>query len=349
MAQAILAQAQAQDSMPQDQNWIEAAKALCDAMAGFGAAAEDPRGRSARLVQKERITQHHFKSRHRYEAIEKREMELADARIQNTMLKLEVAHLHQKLKHWDSWWVDFQMSPMHATSHVMTDVALQCCSDPHKCEVEATTEKRMTEECLDGRVHPLLVHETCTAQETALGPVAGQEDGWSEHIVCTAPSSGKPKFETDAATPCADASVAIAEDCRIACKVTGGPPALDTTLIYSDEEISLICDALIGPLAKEINRFEQVEELPVKIVADGAKHGFGKLLRDVCSKIVPLTSVLEMRRNTVHKFFAASGLPGVDSGTSYSHTSTSRSTTKPNYAEPAQSETNSGGTFSVGS
>ena len=43
------------------------------------------------------------------------------------------------------------------------------------------------------------------------------------------------------------------------------------------------------------------------LVSDGAKHGLGKFLRDVCSKVVPLIRVLEMRRDTVQKHLVSTG------------------------------------------
>ena len=51
----------------------------------------------------------------------------------------------------------------------------------------------------DGRhgdcVHPLPVHETRTAQDSALGPVAAQDDDWCDHTIWTLPSSGKQKLD----------------------------------------------------------------------------------------------------------------------------------------------------------
>ena len=67
---------------------------------------------------------------------------------------------------------------------------------------------------------------------------------------------------------------------------------MDKALIYSDGELAAICDALVGPLARELQMFDSLEEMPRKLASDGAKHCLGKLLRDVCTKVMPLTSVL---------------------------------------------------------
>jgi len=112
-------------------------------------------------------------------------------------------------------------------------------------------------------------------------------------------------------THCEPASVSIVprDDERQgdACIVVGGPPALDEALIYSDEEVATICDALVAPLAREIHMFDHLEEFPRKLTSDGAKHGLGKLLRDICAKIVPLTPVLQARREFVRKEMASIG------------------------------------------
>ena len=92
-----------------------------------------------------------------------------------------------------------------------------------------------------------------------------------------------------------------------ACILVGGPAALDAALIYSDEEAATICDALVAPLAREIRMFDHLEEFPRKLASDGAKHGLGKLLRDICAKVVPLTSVLQTRREIVEKEMTSIG------------------------------------------
>ena len=45
----------------------------------------------------------------------------------------------------------------------------------------------------------------------------------------------------------------------------------------------------------------------MQVVSDGAKHGLGKLLRDVCAKVVRLTCVLQMRRETVQRLMVSIG------------------------------------------
>ena len=83
---------------------------------------------------------------------------------------------------------------------------------------------------------------------------------------------------------------------------------MDKALIYSDGELAAICDALVGPLARELQMFDSLEEMPRKLASDGAKHCLGKLLRDVCTKVVPLTSVFQMRRDVVKTVMTSSSV-----------------------------------------
>ena len=139
-----------------------------------------------------------------------------------------------------------------------------------------------------------------TAEDFVLAPVAANEHDWCDHIVLALPLSDSSKRDSNTASPDANV-VEIPISPGSTCELIGAPAALDAALIYTDEEISLICDALIGPLAKEIHKFDRITELPAQLVSDGAKHGLGKLLRYVCAKVVPLTRVLQMRRETVQK------------------------------------------------
>ena len=73
-------------------------------MAAFTCAAESPRGRSAHLVRGTVGSQHQFKSRRCYEAIERRETVLAKARIENSALQLDNKYLLEQIASWESWW-----------------------------------------------------------------------------------------------------------------------------------------------------------------------------------------------------------------------------------------------------
>lgn len=253
-------------------------------------AAEDPRGRSARLIQKDRITQHQFKSRRRYEAIEKRETELANAKATNTWLKLEVAYLQQRLQHWDAWWDSFQQSSARDADILSQELSPQLGNDPFTGTDAATTFENAAQHCCDP---PRTVSEQLEAE--------GSE--WCEHIVWTTPSSGTPKEKSS--NEVVNVNKRVNEAADEECTLVGAPAALDTALIYSDEEISGICDALVGPLARELQLFDNMTDFPLRLASDGAKHCLGKLLRDVCTKVVPLTSELQTRRNVIEKALAS--------------------------------------------
>ena len=87
-----------------------------------------------------------------------------------------------------------------------------------------------------------------------------------------------------------------------ACSISGGPPSLDSVLIYTREETSRICDALVEPLANAIHSFDDVDSLLSRSssVTD-AEVSLGTLLRDFCSKVVPLTVALDAKRQAAEQ------------------------------------------------
>ena len=66
--------------------------------------AEDPRGRSAYRVTSAHFSQHQFKSLRRYQAIEKREADCANLKVQNIVLQCGNQRLQQQVHDWVMWW-----------------------------------------------------------------------------------------------------------------------------------------------------------------------------------------------------------------------------------------------------
>ena len=85
------------------------------------------------------------------------------------------------------------------------------------------------------------------------------------------------------------------------CVLVGGPPALDTALVYTSGEVAKICDALVEPLAKEMHCLEELDVLLGNLAPKSSTHTLGGLLQDICTKVVPLTAVLQERRDIVHR------------------------------------------------
>ena len=81
-----------------------------------------------------------------------------------------------------------------------------------------------------------------------------------------------------------------------ACSISGGPSSLDSVLVYTKTEMGRICDALVEPLANAIHSLDDVDSLLScsSSVAD-AEISLGTLLRDICSKFVPLTVALDAK------------------------------------------------------
>ena len=82
---------------------------------------------------------------------------------------------------------------------------------------------------------------------------------------------------------------------------------MHTKAIYTKAELSTIYDALVAPLAREIHSLDDLEHLESMASADdfvsvssGCELSLGGLLHDVCSKIVPLTSALQVKRRAAH-------------------------------------------------
>ena len=92
---------------------------------------------------------------------------------------------------------------------------------------------------------------------------------------------------------------------RGACCISGGPLSLDSVLVYTKEEIGTICDALVEPLANAIHSLDDIDSLLScsSSVAD-AEVSLGTLLRDICSKFVPLTVALDAKRQAAEQFRA---------------------------------------------
>jgi len=92
------------------------------------------------------------------------------------------------------------------------------------------------------------------------------------------------------------------------CELRGGPISLHTEAIYTKTEMSTICEALVAPLAREIHALDDLEylesmasaDVPVNI-SSSAECTLGGLLHDVCSKVVPLTSALQAKRQAAHR------------------------------------------------
>ena len=92
---------------------------------------------------------------------------------------------------------------------------------------------------------------------------------------------------------------------RGACFITGGPLSLDSVLVYTKEEMGRICDALVEPLANAIHSLDDIDSLLScsSSVAD-AEVSLGALLRDICSKFVPLTAALDAKQQAAEQFRA---------------------------------------------
>ena len=87
--------------------------------------------------------------------------------------------------------------------------------------------------------------------------------------------------------------------CADTCVIMGGPSALDAVPVYTREELTKVCDALVEPLAKAIHGCMDVGSLFESSALEVEQFSLGCLLRDICSKVVPLTVVLEQRRQTI--------------------------------------------------
>ena len=85
----------------------------------------------------------------------------------------------------------------------------------------------------------------------------------------------------------------------------GGRSSLDNGPVYNLAEMSTICDALIGPLAREIHSFDDPDHIMSLACSRAGKSdsfSFGSLLHDICAKVVPLTIASETKRQIVHKY-----------------------------------------------
>ena len=86
------------------------------------------------------------------------------------------------------------------------------------------------------------------------------------------------------------------------CVVSGCPPGLDTP-VYTKDDMSKICDALVEPLATAIHSLDDIDALlACSDTAASAEFSLGSLLRDVCAKVVPLTTVLEAKQQAAERF-----------------------------------------------
>ena len=85
------------------------------------------------------------------------------------------------------------------------------------------------------------------------------------------------------------------------CVIIGGPSGLDPMLVYAREEFTIVCDALVEPLAKAIHGLGDVGNLFAGSAPVVEKFSLRGLLRDICFKVVPLTAVLEARQRTIDK------------------------------------------------
>ena len=85
------------------------------------------------------------------------------------------------------------------------------------------------------------------------------------------------------------------------CVIIGGPSGLESMPVYTREELTIVCDALVEPLAKAIHGLADVGNLFAGSAPVVEKFSLGGLLRDICSKVVPLTAVLEARQRTIDK------------------------------------------------
>ena len=67
-------------------------------------------------------------------------------------------------------------------------------------------------------------------------------------------------------------------------------------------QLTIVCDALVEPLAKAIHGLMDAEKLR-KLFAGSApeveRFSLGGLLQDICTKVVPLTAVLGARHRSI--------------------------------------------------
>ena len=110
--------------------------------------------------------------------------------------------------------------------------------------------------------------------------------------VCTGPSGLDSRGSQEAAVQVNIIGTSPKQPPGGACSICGGPPSLDSVLIYTQKEIGRICDALVEPLANaihslDIHSLDDVDSLLSRAssVAD-AEVSLGTLLRDICSKVV---------------------------------------------------------------
>jgi len=88
-----------------------------------------------------------------------------------------------------------------------------------------------------------------------------------------------------------------------ACSVSGGPSSLDSVPIYTKEEMGRICDALVEPLAIAMHSLDDIDALLASSApSTDAEFSLGFLLRDICSKIVPLTMALDAKQQAAEQF-----------------------------------------------
>jgi hypothetical protein len=90
--------------------------------------------------------------------------------------------------------------------------------------------------------------------------------------------------------------------CADTCVIMGGPSALDSVPVYTREELANVCDALVEPLANAIHGCMDAGSLLARSRPEVEQFSLGCLLRDICSKVVPLTVVLEQRRQTIDTY-----------------------------------------------
>ena len=90
------------------------------------------------------------------------------------------------------------------------------------------------------------------------------------------------------------------------CVIMGGPPGLDARPVYTRGQLTSIFDALIEPLAIAIHGCTDgsidVERLIEDSTSEVEKFSLGSLLRDICSKVVPLTAALDAKQLAIDQF-----------------------------------------------
>lgn len=281
-------------------------------------------------------SQHKFRTNRHIEAATRKDGQIFQLQMDKLNQSSRIAELNcqlqvltSELTQWQTWWE-------HSADH---EAVLHELLTPHVppksrsaqqgSEFDAISMAVKTQECLDDNcVHPLPVQVTRTAQDFALGPVAAQEHDWRDHIVWTLPSSGSPKSSLECSktaatqvhflvgpvgsaqhpsgsgTGASSDQLCSGEPCTLdeaPCVIIGGPSGLESMPVYTREELTIVCDALVEPLAKAIHGLADVGNLFAGSAPVVEKFSLGGLLRDICSKVVPLTAVLEARQRTIDK------------------------------------------------